>query len=68
MRIVSSSMRRPREVTGSYRVCNREPDSFLQFYRQIKASPWTKDQEQWPRVQLQWKNPLVDPMITVDVT
>ena len=28
MRIVLSSMRRPREVTG--RVCNQEPDSFLE--------------------------------------
>ena len=63
MRIVLSSMRRPREVTG--RVCNQEPDSFLEA---DKASPWTKDQGQWPRVQLQWKKPLVDPTISVDVT
>ena len=33
MQIVLTSMRRPRKVTG--RVCNQEPDSFLEAYKSL---------------------------------
>ena len=55
--------RRPREIIR--RVCNQEPDSFLEADKSLALD---KDQGQWLRVQLQWKKPLVDPTISVDVT